>query len=170
MMKFLGKIFGITVLLVFLVSAQVLGQTEKKMVGTTAPDFTLKDLDGKKISLHDYKGRVILINFWGTWCKPCWKENQELLRVREMYKKKGLEVLGIVFLSPEPSVKYTRETLKLTYPILWSTDEVLKAYGITRTSEIPRTFLVDQEGTIREDIIGPKDFSFFEERVKKYLK
>lgn len=169
-MKKIRKIYPVIFLLVFLLIDFVNSETKEKLLGKPAPDFTLKDLNGKEISLYDYKGKVVLINFWGTWCKPCWKENQELMRVREKYRKKGLEVLGIVFLSPEPSVKYTRETLKLTYPILWSTDEVLKAYTITRASEIPRTFLVDQEGIIREDMIGPKDFSFFEERVKKYLK
>ncbi len=143
---------------------------EKKLVGSPAPDFTLKNLDQQEISLKDYRGKVVLINFWGTWCRPCWKENQALLQIREKYRQKGFEVLSIVLLSPEPSVRYTQQTLKLTYPILWATDEVLKAYGVTKQVYVPRTLLVDEKGIVREDVFGAHDFNFFDELVRKYLK
>ncbi len=142
---------------------------EKKLVGMPAPDFTLKNLDQKEISLKDYRGKIVLINFWGTWCRPCWKENQALMQVREKYHQEGFEVLSIVLMSPEPAVRYTRETLKLTFPILWATDEVLKTYGITKQVYIPRTVLVDRQGIVREDILGAHDFPFFEQLVRKYL-
>lgn len=133
-------------------------QMGRPQVGTAAPNFTLLDLDGNWASLSDYQGRVVLLNFWATWCGPCRVEMPGMEVVYQELKSKGFEVLAI---SSDPQgMVVTRpfiETNGLTFPILHDSDyRVMATYGV-RT--LPMSFLVDRQGTIRHRVFGARDWN-----------
>ncbi|NOX38004.1 MAG: TlpA family protein disulfide reductase [Calditrichaeota bacterium] len=130
-------------------------------------DFTLKDLDGKDVSLKDYRGKMVLINIWATWCGPCRVEIPDLIKVRKKYKDKGFEILGVVVSSKPRDVFAMVKQMKIDYPILWGTPEALAQFG--EINAIPRTFLLDREGKIVEDIVGSRNFKFFDQMIGKYF-
>jgi peroxiredoxin len=125
-----------------------------------APDFTLKDLGGKTIKLSQFKGKVVLVNFWATWCPPCVFEMPSLEALHGKYKGKGLVVLGIS-LDDEPArdvpgflAKFKKERgVKITYPLVVGDESVGDAFGGIRG--IPTTFLIDRKGNIAKKYIGP---------------
>lgn len=128
--------------------------------GVKAPDFTLKDMNGKIVHLHDFRGKVVLVNFWATWCPPCRYELPTLSRVYDGLKKKGFVILG-VSLDEDPAsavppfLKSFRKEhhVKMDYPMLVGDEKVADAYGGIRG--IPTTFIVDRKGIIRDKFIGP---------------
>src|SRR5260370_7572786 len=109
-------------------------QANVKPVGQPAPEVTFKDLDGKDATLSQYKGKVVLVNFWATWCDPCYVEIPWLIEMQQKYEAKGFMVLGISmddegktpvapFLATAPS-NATGQTLPITNPILTATNNV----------------------------------------------
>ncbi len=132
-------------------------------VGTTAPNFQLWDLNGKPISLSQYQGRVVLVNFWATWCGPCRVEMPAMEQLYREFNSKGFEILAIS--TDQQGVAVTRpfkESLRLSFPILHDSDyRVGMAYG-ART--LPITFLVDRQGMIRHRIFGARDWGSQEAR------
>lgn len=132
-------------------------------VGTTAPNFQLWDMNGNPISLSEYRGWVVLVNFWATWCGPCRVEMPAMEHLYQEFNRKGFEILAV---STDPQgVAVTRpfkESLGLTFPILHDSDfRVGVAYG-ART--LPITFLVDRQGVIRHRIFGARDWESQEAR------
>ncbi len=126
-------------------------------IGQTAPDFTLKDASGKSATLSAYKGRVIMINFWATWCPPCRQEMPSMELLFQEYNKKGFEILAISSDSQgEKIVKPFMEFYELSFTALMDTDgKVHSAYGVT---SIPTTYIVDKKGSIAQKIMGPRDW------------
>jgi len=123
-----------------------------------APDFTLEDMDGKKFSLKDYRGKVVLLNFWATWCPPCRREMPSMERLYEKFKGKNFVVLALNQMEDVDQVfTYTGE-LQVTpaFPILFDKDSnVSRAYSVLG---LPTTYLIDKEGNIRFRAIGGRDF------------
>jgi peroxiredoxin len=126
-------------------------------IGQQAPDFTLKDAIGKSATLSDYKGRVVMINFWATWCPPCRQEMPSMELLFQEYNKKGFEILAVSSDSQgEKIVKPFMEFYELSFSALMDTDgKVHSAYGVT---SIPTTYIVDKKGAIAQKIMGPKDW------------
>lgn len=126
-------------------------------IGQAAPDFALKDTSGKKISLSNYKGRVIMINFWATWCPPCRYEMPSMETLFKEYNKKGFEILAISSDSQgEKIVRPFMEFYELSFIALMDTDgEVHSLYGVT---SIPTTYIIDKQGNITHKIMGPRDW------------
>jgi thiol-disulfide isomerase/thioredoxin len=117
--------------------------------------FTLTDLDGKTISLADLRGKVVLVNFWATWCPPCRAEIPDLIKLQEKYRDK-LVVLGISEdeVSPEEVKAFVTEQ-KMNYPVAMSTPEMSKIFkGV---SALPTTFVVDPEGNMQMRHVGMLD-------------
>lgn len=113
-------------------------------------DFTLPDLDGNDVRLSSFKGNVVLVDFWATWCPPCRAEIPHLITLYETYKGKGFVVLG-VGLDGEKELKDYAEEHSITYPILIGTKDLSQKYGITG---IPTTYLIDKKGKIGFKHIG----------------
>lgn len=141
-------------------------------VGTKAADFALTDLDGNPVSLSDYNGKVVLLNFWATWCPPCKKEIPDFIRIYNSYKSNGLEIVGVTgFRDKISQVTNYVETAKINYPVLFAEDKVkpslIANYG--NFNSIPTSFLIDKEGMIRHVWTGAIDEEGFMKVARKYL-
>ena len=137
-----------------------------------APDFTFPGLDGKMVSLSDYKGKVVLLNIWATWCPPCVEEMPSMEKLYQKFKGQNFEILAVSI--DEPGLKVVAPFMKksnLTFPALIDSEGAIKAvYGITG---IPESFIIDKQGNLIKKIIGPVDwatrdiFRFFSEVIEK---
>ncbi len=145
------------------------GDGGAKLVGKTAPAFTLKTLEGKKVSLADYKGRPVLVNFWATWCAPCKLEMPWLEAFRKQYQAQGFEILAI---NEDPEVgkdkiASTAQKTGVSFPILLSDDKVSPAYG--GVDYLPMSFYVDRGGVVREETAGLASKDEVEADIKKIV-
>ena len=121
-------------------------------VGELAPDFTLTDLEGNSVTLSEYRGKVVVLNFWATWCPPCRAEMPDIESLYQEYKDKGLVVIGIDIGEPEATVRQfvQRGGYSWTF-VLDSTGTVAANYNIRA---IPTSFFIDREGVIQAVNIG----------------
>ncbi len=113
--------------------------------GDKAPDFTLKTLEGKEVRLSDYKGKVVLINFWASWCPPCRAEMPLFEDVYKRYRDKGFEILAISTDVNEEAVHKFLKDIKVSFPILMDDGKVSEIYGITG---LPTSYLLDRDGKV----------------------
>lgn len=148
--------------------------------GKPAPNFTLQDLSGKKVSLADFKGKALLINFWATWCGPCKVETPWLVELRNQYAAKGFEVLGISAegddLQPSDKegwakdkaaiAKFVKEE-KMPYPVLINGDSISKPYG--GIDAMPTSFYVDRSGNVVNVQLGLTSKDDMEANIRKTL-
>lgn len=117
----------------------------------------LKSPDGTTFKLEDYKGKVVVVNFWATWCGPCKAEMPELVRLREENKEKGFEIIGVNS-DPEDdlaAIKTFGEKMKLTYKIAQGDEEFFEQFlKISKFPGIPQSFLIDREGRLNGVFVG----------------
>lgn len=133
-----------------------------------APDFTLPDLEGNSLTLSDFKGRVIILNFWATWCPPCRKEIPDFVELYEKYKDEGLLIIGVnLDRGDSRTVKQFSKNYKINYPIVLGNVNVTQDYGGIRG--IPTTFVIDRKGNIKKKYVGYRPKATFEEAVKRLL-
>ncbi|MGQ9664196.1 MAG: peroxiredoxin family protein [bacterium] len=116
-------------------------------------DFTLKSLDGEEYTLSKLRGRVVIVDFWATWCPPCRREIPHLVEIYNKYKDNGLIILGI---SNEDAgtLETFRDAYHISYPILFGSNEVFQRFGV---SSIPHTLFINKNGKIRKTQIGFAD-------------
>ncbi len=132
-----------------------------------APDFTLKSLDGKEVSFSDFKGKVVLVNFWATWCPPCLAEMPDLNRLHVDSKAKGLQILGLTISSRAKDIPKKVKQSGVTYPILLEAEPVAAKFG--GFGAIPQTFIIDKQGKIVHSITGARSYKAFEKLIKPLL-
>jgi cytochrome c biogenesis protein CcmG, thiol:disulfide interchange protein DsbE len=148
-------IFVAVFTLVWLQSAKY----EPLAVGKPAPDFSLTDLNDKQYRLSDFRGKVVFLNFWATWCKPCREEMPSMEILNKNFEKDGLVMLAVSIdrVTTTKDISPFVKGLNLTFPILvdsWGrTDKPYKRMGV------PETFIIDQQGIIQEIVIGPRDWT-----------
>jgi len=140
-----------------------------KLDENKAPDFALKSSDGKTVKLSDYKGKVVIIDFWATWCPPCRKGIPDLISIQNEYKK-DVVIVGIS-LDGEKTLKDVPGFVKsygINYPIVYGDDKVVAAYG--GIEGIPTAFIVDKKGNVVDKHVGlvPKDT--YINKIKELLK
>ena len=133
-----------------------------------APEWQLKDLDGKPVKLSDFKAKVVVLNFWATWCPPCRKEIPALIALHAGYKDQGVVVIGVSMDQGGPSVvkSFARRT-KINYPVVMGDEATAAAYGSVQV--IPTTFFIDREGNIAGQHEGDLDQKGFESAIKPLL-
>lgn len=121
-----------------------------------APDFRLIDLEGKTHTLSDYQGKILLINFWATWCPPCRAEIPDFVEVYASKKSQGLEILGVSVDNLAPSaLKNFVSRLKINYPVALATEKIILDYQ--PGEYIPTTIVLDKKGRIRHKHVGQLD-------------
>lgn len=148
-------VLAVTFAIVWLQSSKY----EPLVVGKAAPDFSLTDLNDKPHRLSDFRGKVVFLNFWATWCAPCREEMPSMEVLNKNFEKDGLVVLAVSIdrVTTTKDIPPFVKSLNLTFPVLidsWGiTDKPYKRLGV------PETFIIDQQGIVREIIIGPKDWT-----------
>jgi peroxiredoxin len=141
---------------------------QNNIIGKQAPSFTLLDLNGNKVNLSDYKDKVVILDFWATWCPPCVMEIPHFIELYNEYKNQGLAILGIsVDRQGISIVKAFNQKYKINYPILMADSQVSQAYG--NITGIPTTFVIDPAGKIRHMYVGYRDKAVFEADIKALL-
>ncbi len=126
--------------------------TPAPRIGRLAPDFTLVDLEGNLVTLSDFRGETVFLNFWATWCPPCRAEMPEMEAVYQEYKDKGVVVIGVDVQEAEEEVRqYVQQGGYSWTFVLDTTGEVTVSYKITG---IPTSFFIDREGVIQAMNIG----------------
>ncbi len=145
---------------------------------TKAPDFKLATIGGEEFYLSDFKGKVVMLNFWGTWCPPCRKEIPDLVSLQAKYNKDGLEIVGITLTSGSATeIQKFANKKKMNYTILTDfgnneTHAVTNLYGRIvgqPISALPTTLLIDREGYIVKGYLGPRTEEVFYNDLKEYL-
>jgi cytochrome c biogenesis protein CcmG/thiol:disulfide interchange protein DsbE len=153
-------------------------QYQSPFTGKPAPAFALEDLSGKKVSLADYKGKAVLVNFWATWCGPCKIETPWLIDLRNQYAAQGFEILGVsaddidrdnpkLFASEKNDIAKFVDQEKMPYPVLIEGDKVSKPYG--GLDSLPMSFFVDRKGTVVAVQLGLTSASDIEANIRKSL-
>ncbi len=134
-----------------------------------APAWKLKDLQGKEVSSADFKGKVVVIDFWATWCPPCRAEIPGYIALQKKYADKGLVILGVSV--DEDGAKVVAPFAKakgINYKMLLFTDDVVAAFG--GIEGIPTTFLIDRDGNIRDKKVGMAEEADYEKLIVELLK
>lgn len=134
-----------------------------------AADFNLKTLDGKNVKLSDYKGKIVIIDFWATWCPPCRKGVPDLISLQNEYKD-NLVVIGIS-LDQQNTIKDLAPFIKqygINYPVVLGTEKVVQDYG--NIQAIPTSFVVDQKGFIVDTHVGLVSKSTYTDLINKLIK
>lgn len=133
-----------------------------------APELTLKDLRGRNVHLSNYKGKVLLLNFWATWCPPCRAEMRDLVTWQKENRSLGLQVIGVTYPPTSRSeVRRFVRRIKVNYPIVLGTKKTKALFDKSET--LPITVVIDREGNIRETIEGILLAEEFAERIRPLL-
>ena len=147
------------------------GTTEAQdapLKGKPAPAFTLVNLEGKKVSLSDYKGRPVVVNFWATWCAPCKLEMPWFQEFRTKYSGQGFEILGIAEDdAPKDEIEKTAKKVNVTYPILLTDGKVAPAYG--GVDQLPTSFYINRKGVVVTETIGLASKDEVEANIKSLV-
>ncbi len=143
----------------------------KTVPPTAAPAWTLKDVNGKEVSSADFKDKVVVVDFWATWCGPCRVEIPGYVALQKKYGDK-LAIVGISLDAQGPGVvKRFVEKNKVDYTIVMGNDDVVAAFGGEEGIQaIPTTFIIDRDGMIRDRKVGAEHTDEFEKRLVAYLK
>jgi cytochrome c biogenesis protein CcmG/thiol:disulfide interchange protein DsbE len=154
----------LVILTVCLGSALLSGKTKAEM----PPDWSLKDLDGKTIQLSDYKGKIVILNFWATWCPPCIAEIPDFIGLEKKYQGKDVVIIGLSVDEDPPAMvaKFVKKA-GMNYPVVIATSEVTEKYGAE--NGIPLTLIISPDGTVTAKHLGIVTTDYLEGNIKKLL-
>ncbi|WP_260705013.1 TlpA family protein disulfide reductase [Edaphobacter flagellatus] len=139
----------------------------KPAAGRTAPDFTRNTLDGKPVRLSTYRGKLVLLNFWATWCGPCLTEIPRFNTWQTKYASQGLQVLGVSMDDDAAPVQKAARKLQFTYPVIMGDEKIGEQYG--GVLGLPISYLISPDGKIIERVQGETDLSALEKRITGLL-
>jgi cytochrome c biogenesis protein CcmG/thiol:disulfide interchange protein DsbE len=142
---------------------------EDALKGKLAPAFELNTTDNKKLKLTDYRGKVVLVDFWATWCPPCRRGIPDLVSLKNEFKNKGLEIIGVSLDQDNTidAVKPFIKDYKINYPVVYGNMDVVAAYG--NIESIPTSFIIDKEGKIAARYVGLVEKEAYLKQIKKLL-
>jgi peroxiredoxin len=147
----------------------VLILTAASLAGAAAaPEFQLKDARGRTVSLDRYRGKVVVLDFWATWCHGCKTEIPWFMQFAKRYRKRGLEVIGVAMDEDGwKSVKPYVRTRKVNYPVVLGNESIARRFGAAEN--LPVTLLIDREGNVVESHTGVVDRDAWERRIQQLL-
>jgi peroxiredoxin len=130
--------------------------TQPIAIGGRAPDFTLPTLSSRPIALHDLRKRVVVLNFWATWCPPCVEETPSLEKFTEQVREQGVIVIGVSVDQDSAALQKFVNQARLSFPIARDPYQSVAArYG---TYKFPETYIIDRDGRVAEKVIGPTNW------------
>lgn len=162
MVKF--KVF-IFILALFLLGACSQGSAVE--IGQKAPEFSLTDINGKTVSLSDFQGKAVILDFFASWCPPCRQEIPDFIGLQKAYGDRGFAMIGVALESARAAKDFAVKAL-INYPVLVDDEKVSNSYGPIRS--IPTTFILDKDGKIVKMYIGSRPKDVFENDIKELLK
>lgn len=161
-MRYLN-VFALIMVLIFSLGCAKVGAIE---LGKEAPEFKLSDINGKQVSLSDFKGKAIILDFFASWCPPCRQEVPDFIELQKTYGGQGLAIIGVALVSADDAKNFAEE-FGINYPVLVDDAKVSSLYGPIRS--IPTTFIIDKEGKIIKMYIGFRAKNVFEADIKELL-
>lgn len=132
------------------------GGSKPTRIGTAAPDFVVQDASGK-VALHDFKGQVVVLNFWATWCAPCVQEIPSLIQMNSRVRDKGVKIVAVSVDVDE--MAYTRFLQRHGVNFTTVRDPDQKSSSLYGTTGWPETFIIDRQGVLRRKFVGPVDWN-----------
>jgi peroxiredoxin len=132
-----------------------------------APDFTLTDLSGQPLTMSSYRGNVVLLDFWATWCAPCREEIPRLIDLQNKYRDDGLQVIGVSMDDGADPVRDFYQHFKMNYPVVMGTAKTGEQYG--GVLGLPIAFVIGRDGNISKKHIGATDIAVLEKEVVDQL-
>ena len=135
--------------------------------GQGAPDFTLANTEGQNMSLSDFKGKAIILNFFASWCPPCRGEVPDFVELQKAYGDKGFTFVGVSLVDQKESKDFAAK-MNINYPVLVDDGKVSVLYGPVRS--IPTTFVIDKDMKVVKMYIGARSKGDFEKDIKELLK
>jgi cytochrome c biogenesis protein CcmG, thiol:disulfide interchange protein DsbE len=135
---------------------------------TPAPGFSLPTLTGENLELANYRGKVVLLDFWATWCDPCREEIPHLVQLQDKYRDQGLRVIGVSMDDEPEPVRDFYQRFKMNYPVVMGNAKTGELYG--GILGLPIAFLIGREGRIYRKHIGATDSSVFEREIMSLLR
>lgn len=137
------------------------------LLNKKAPVFSRKDLTGRKLDIARFKGKVVLLNFWATWCAPCQLEMPRFAAWQKQYGPQGFQVIGISMDDSPALARKLYRKLKLSYPVAMGDEELGELYG--GVMGLPLTWLIDRDGVVRAQFQGETDLNIIEMQIKPLL-
>lgn len=147
--------------------AQSTATLSQSLLGKQAPVFTRTDLNGKKIDLGQLRGKVVLLNFWATWCAPCQIEMPAFVRWQRQFDAQGFQVIGISMDDDAPPVRRVVDRLNLNYPVAMGDENLGELYG--GVLGLPLTYLIDRNGVIRARFQGETSLRSIQSKLQPLL-
>lgn len=132
-----------------------------------APDFSLPQLDGQNLRLSAYRGKVVLLDFWATWCAPCREQTAHFVELQDKYRDQGLQIIGVAMDdSPDPVPEFYQK-FRMNYPVVMGNAQAGELYG--GVLGLPIAFLIGRDGRIYAKHIGATDIAVFEREIRNLL-
>jgi peroxiredoxin len=146
-----------------------IGQASRRAPATAAIDFELSDLSGKPVKLSDYRGKIVLLNFWATWCGPCQFEIPVFVKLKRQYQKRGFEIIGISMDegSQEQVAEFARQ-YEINYPVVIGA--FAKLDGLGTITALPTSFVIARDGRVHSRHQGLLGLNEIEKQLRKLLK
>jgi peroxiredoxin len=155
------------VAIVLLFAAGAAGQGGAGLIGKPAPGFVRKGVDGPPVELAAFRGKVVLLDFWATWCAPCQTEMPQFAAWQRQYGAQGLQVVGVSMDDDAEAAQRLVRKLGLNYPVAMGDEQLGELYG--GVLGLPLTYLIDKDGVVRARFQGGGNLQAMEARVKALL-
>jgi peroxiredoxin len=136
-------------------------------VHSVAPDFSLRDLNNQTLELANYRGKVVLLDFWATWCTPCRGEIPHFVEFQNNYREQGLQVIGISMDDDAKPVREFYQEFKMNYPVALGNEKVAEAYG--GVLGLPITFLIGRDGRVAAKYVGEVEMPVLQQEIETLL-
>ncbi len=143
------------------------GNARPGTVHSSAPGFSLQDINGHPLELASYRGKVVLLNFWATWCTPCRAEIPNFVQWQDSYGPQGFQIVGISMDDGPDPVRTFYQQFKMNYPVAVGTDKLAQSYG--GVLGLPVSFLIGRDGKIAAKYVGAVQIPAVEQEIKSQL-